>query len=289
VDGIDASQQRVRRYLLHALEIIERRALHSDTMDWAGVRAAALARCAGATGYADTHETIAGVLRQAGGPHSGFRPSRPDAARIVVEPPTGGLVDGVAHLRLPGCGGGHRAYRAAGHRLMRRLADAGPAGWVVDLRGNRGGNMWPMLAVVAPLLPYGVLGYFVPPAGPDQVWQLRWRRVLLSGRTQVLTAARRRLPATPVAVLTDARTASSGEAVAVAFRGRPQVRAFGTATMGMTSANETHPMRDGALMYVTTAYFADHRRTVYRGPLQPDDDGGADPLAAAVSWILRPS
>ncbi|MEV4512366.1 S41 family peptidase [Dactylosporangium sp. NPDC049525] len=283
------AQRRVRRYLLHALTIIERRALYSATLDWATIRAEAVAGCAGAVEYADTHEFLAGVLRQAGGPHSGFRPPRPGGTRRAVEPPSGGLVDGAGHLRLPGCGGGHREYRAVGHRLVRDLAAAGPAGWVVDLRGNNGGNMWPMLAVVAPLLPRGVLGYFVPPAGPDLVWRLRRRRVTLGRRTQARTGPHHPVPATPVAVLTDGRTASSGEAVAVAFRGRPRVRTFGTATMGMTSGNETHLLRDGTLMYVTSSYFADHRRTVYRGPLPPDEDGGGDPLTAAVDWIRRTS
>ena len=108
--------------------------------------------------------------------------------------------------------------------------------------------------------------------------------MLFKGR-QLARAAGPRLPAAPVAVLTDGRTASSGEAVAVAFRGRPDVRTFGAATAGMTSANETHRMRDGAVIVVTVADFADHRRTVYRGPLPPDDPGGDDPLAAAVDWV----
>lgn len=29
---------------------------------------------------------------------------------------------------------------------IRRLLAQRPCGWIVDLRGNRGGNMWPMLA-----------------------------------------------------------------------------------------------------------------------------------------------
>ena len=34
-------------------------------------------------------------------------------------------------------------------------------GWIVDLRGNFGGNMWPMLLSVEPLIGNGTLGYFV--------------------------------------------------------------------------------------------------------------------------------
>ncbi|MET7425962.1 S41 family peptidase [Dactylosporangium sp. NPDC005555] len=280
------ARRRVRRYLLHALALMERNALYRDDVDWPAVRADALAGCAGAVAYTGTHETLRRVLRQAGGPHSGLRPPGARTTAKAPAPPTGGLVDGVAHLRLPACGGDSRGYRDAGNRVVRELAAAGPAGWIVDLRGNQGGNMWPMLAVAAPLLPDGVLGHFVPPHGPDQVWTLRRGRIALAGRTLARTGN----PPTeaPVAVLTDGSTASSGEAVAVAFRSRPHVRTFGTPTHGMTSANETHQLRDGTRMYLTASYFADHHRTVHRGPLQPDDPGGTDPLTAAATWVRAP-
>ncbi|MFG2044997.1 S41 family peptidase [Dactylosporangium sp. NPDC048998] len=282
------ARRRVRRYLLHALGIIEGSALYRTDLDWPAVRADAIARCAGAVAYADTHETIAAVLRHAGGPHSGLRPPRTVHTGRTPELPSGGLVDGVGHLRLHGCGGDHRGYRDTGGRIIRELAatrPTPPAGWIVDLRGNQGGNMWPMLAVVAPLLPDGVLGHFVPPGGPVQTWTLRKGRILLAGR-KLARSTGPRTPG-PVAVLTDTATASSAEAVAVAFRGRPGVRTFGTPTAGMTSANESHLLRDGTRMHLTVAYFADRHRTVYRGPLQPDDPGGTDPLAAAADWIRR--
>ncbi|MDG6103729.1 S41 family peptidase [Dactylosporangium aurantiacum] len=287
IDGVHRlARRRVRRYLLHALDVIESTALHRDTVDWPATRADALAGCADAVTYAGTHDTIAAVLRRAGGAHSGLRrPGVRGAGGPATAVPTGDVVGGAGHLRLPSCAGEHRAYRDAGLRTVRGLAAAGVTGWVVDLRGNQGGNMWPMLAVLAPLLPDGVLGHFVPPDGPDRTWTLRRGRVLLDGRTLARAPVGGVSGTGRIAVLTDGRTASSGEAVAVALRGRPHVRGFGAATAGMTSANETHLLRDGARMHVTVAWFADHRRTVHRGPLPPDEPGGADPLAAAVVWL----
>ncbi|GAA3239681.1 S41 family peptidase [Dactylosporangium siamense] len=289
----DWRQRRTRRYLLHALEIVERRALFRDTVDWPEVRAEAVAACAGAVAYADTHQTLKAVAKRAGGMHSGLRPPKPSGAWGGATMPSGEVVDGIGRLRLPSCGGGARTYRDTGHRLMRDLTAAGPHGWVVDLRGNQGGNMWPMLSVAGSLLPDGVLGYFVPPAGPDLEWRVRDGRVLLDNRrvrfgarTTARTIGPHR-PDVPVAVLTDGQTGSSGEAVAVAFRGRPDVRTFGSETAGMTSSNETYQLRDGALLSVTASWFADHHHTVHRGPLQPDESGGTDPLAAAVDWIRR--
>ncbi|WP_433065103.1 S41 family peptidase [Dactylosporangium sp. CS-033363] len=276
---------RVRRYLTHALDLMESSALFRAELDWPAVRADAASRCAGARTFADTHAVLSEVLRRAGGAHSGLRaPGRP-STMPDPQPPAGGLVDGtVAWVRLPGSG--HKEYKRIGSSLVRDLAAAAPTGWIVDLRGNRGGNMWPMLAVLAPLLPEGVLGYFVPPGGAEQAWTLDAGRIRLAGRE--LARAQRppvRTPGRPLAVLTDGKTASSGEAVAVALRGRPDVRVFGAPTEGFTSANETHRLRDGARLYLTVAWFADHRRTVYRGPLPVDDPGGADPLTAAAAWL----
>ncbi|WP_433619259.1 S41 family peptidase [Dactylosporangium sp. CA-139114] len=281
--------RRVHRYLLHALALMESDALHRADVDWPAARADAVARCAGALTYAETHPVLAEVLRRAGGPHSGLRPPRRNETAPAAEPPaaalpTGELAGGVARLRLPGCVAGRRAYRDAGRRLVRALASAEPAGWIVDLRGNRGGNMWPMLAVVAPLLPDGVLGHFVAPGRPDQTWELRRGRILLAGRVMDRAGAPPgRAAGRPLAVLTDGLTASSGEAVAVAFRARPDVRAFGAPTSGMTSANQTHRLRDGARLHLTVAYFADRDRTVHRGPLPVDG-----PAEAAEAWLRRP-
>lgn len=80
---------------------------------------------------------------------------------------------------LPSCPGdlrSVRAYAAAGGRALRQHESAD--GWVVDLRGNSGGSMWPMLAVALPLLGGdGVIGAFVTRDGARTPWWARRRRV----------------------------------------------------------------------------------------------------------------
>ena len=53
-------------------------------------------------------------------------------------------------------------------------------------------------------------------------------------------------PAPAVAVLTGPHTASSGEAVAIAFRGRPHTRSFGATTAGATTSPNSYRLTDGA-------------------------------------------
>jgi len=56
-----------------------------------------------------------------------------------------------------------------------------------------------------------------------------------------------------VAVLTDAKTASSGEAVAIAFRGRGRTRSLGSPTAGLTSTNTAFDLPEASRITLTTA------------------------------------
>src|SRR4051812_15802719 len=44
---------------------------------------------------------------------------------------------------------------------IKELETHAPCGWIVDIRGNRGGSMWPMLAGVGPILGEGLVGEFI--------------------------------------------------------------------------------------------------------------------------------
>lgn len=66
----------------------------------------------------------------------------------------------------------------------------------------------------------------------------------------------------PVAVLTDSQTASSGQAIVAAFKGRPHTCSFGPPTYGVPTANQEEQLSDGALMVLTLAVDAD--RTGHR-------------------------
>jgi C-terminal processing protease CtpA/Prc len=107
-----------------------------------------------------------------------------------------------------------------------------------------------------------------------------------------------RLAGTPeVAVLIDRSTGSSGEAIAVAFRGRPHTRFFGEHTQGSSTVNETFALSDGASMWLTIGVQADRAGKQYPSGLAPDvavPSGNAilppaqDPVVqAALNWLCR--
>ena len=249
--------------------------MYSDRVDWPQARQ----EVAAVLGDPDAlHLALYRIVQTAGGPHSGIR--RRVLALGVPELPIARLEGDVAVVRLPACSAQDaRTYEAAGHRA---LAGFGATRWVVDLRGNGGGTMWPMLAVVAPLLrpgPEGRIGAFVDRAGVSTPWRLAGGAVL-ADRQPMARAAPGSLPG-PVAVLVDGGTASAGEAVAVAFRGVPDVRSYGSPTLGMSSSNETVPLPDGAVLNVTTSRFADRNGQVYGSRISPDVPTD-DPLSMAL-------
>jgi len=259
-----------------ALDLMEQRALFADKVDWTAARAEV---AAAAEDPEQLELALFHLVRKVGGPHSGLR--RPLHAAGAPDVPTVEMQGDAAVVTLPACAARDgRAYVEAGKAA---LASVDPARWIVDLRGNGGGSMWPMLAAVAPLLRGdGELGAFVDRDGGSIPWTLH-EGVLASGRTpQVLGTDGRREGA--VSVLTDTHTASSGEAVAVAFRGLPDVRSYGTPTLGFSTGIETVTLPDRLVLSVATSRFADRTGTVYGGRVTPDVPS-EDPLSMAL-WDL---
>lgn len=182
--------------------------------------------------------------------------------------------------------------------LQQRLRDADSSprcGWIVDLRNNSGGNMWPMLLGVEPLLRIPgdgiqVLG-MLRGAGPNVPWESHDGTLMAKGRPILgfgQPGYRLREPGGPVAVLLGERTASSGEATALAFRGRPDTRSFGAPTAGFATSNSSIRLPDGTLFLLTDTLMADRNGVGDGGPIVPDQvtEGEAATLAAAHRWLL---
>jgi C-terminal processing protease CtpA/Prc len=94
------------------------------------------------------------------------------------------------------------------------------------------------------------------------------------------------------AVLIGPRTASAGEAVTIAFRGRPNTRSFGAATAGLTNGNGTFPLPDGSTIVLASVEELDRNDRAYTGKIEPDvavaasSTDGNDPVEiAAAAWL----
>jgi carboxyl-terminal processing protease len=181
------------------------------------------------------------------------------------------------------------------------LQKAGACAWIVDVRANGGGNMWPMLAGIGSLLGDTIAGSFGG-RSPSPRWYYKdgVSGILDSvGKLDTVSRVtvppvRLRDPAAPIAVLFDEGTGSSGEAVVIAFIGRPNTRTFGSRSAGYATVNRGLRLADGANLVVTTGYNADRRGHVYGDQLIPDStvtlpSGWPSPTdrvtASAIGWL----
>lgn len=299
-----------RRYFGDALDIMERHSLRRKTIDWPAFRVAALQRVEGAKTRRDTHEALRQTLQALGDHHSFLQSpaiSLPGSAgkNLPVHPAfvaSGRMFGRIAYVSVPGYRDGteeqNTHFANTLQRIVAGLEAQGPAGWIVDLREDRGGNMWPMLAGIGPILGEGEVGGFTY-GGNTVAW---WYRNGTAGSGSYAGARvsdpplRLSQPRPAVAVLTGPHTASSGEAVAVAFRGRPNTRSFGAGTCGLSTGNARFPLSDGAVIYLATSTYVDRLGRLYGEVIPPDEpvadspenQVGADPVvAAALQWLTK--
>jgi C-terminal processing protease CtpA/Prc len=304
------------RYLNYALDIIEDNSIQRSAIDWRVYRAQVADQARGAEVPADTHLALRYALGNLGDGHSYLMTPRQAenlssapvsnarTGRRLVPPRAESLSASVAYLRLPGVAGGTQAQQVAFAEQVQGLIAAQETGeqcgWIVDLRDNTGGNLWPMLAGIGPLLGDGDAGAAMHPDGSRKPFWYRDGRAGLGEYVQLRVAGqpyRTRLPQPPVAVLSGRATASSGEVILGAFLARPNAASFGSATRGLSTGNRTFPLSDGAALVLTVAATSDRNGRVLSGPIAPDfeipETRQEHPLLAqaavqaAMSWLER--
>jgi carboxyl-terminal processing protease len=307
------------RYVEAALDIVQRHSLNPGAADWATLRRATLEHARGAVSTADTYPALRFALRELGDRHSYLLAPGPAAALLVapvsnartgraaVEPIAQTRAGRFAYLSVPGFAGGTPSDQARfAADLQARIASldtSDTCGWILDLRRNTGGNLWPMLAGAGPLLGDGELAASVYPDGSRRAIWYEHGRAGFGDYVQLRVASpyTLRAPDAPLAVLIGGRTASSAEVLVAALRGRERTRTFGAPTRGLSAGNRTFELADHAALVLTVAATSDRAGRIDLGPITPDEPvdgrGGvageaprdaprADPVAAAaLAWL----
>ena len=289
----------VREYLEEVLRIMQASSINRLTIDWNSLRTEVFAAAGAAQSVADALPAIRVALTRLGDGHSIYR--TPAGTTVFVPtrscsgsggPSPAGVPPIIGYVSVGSFGGSGEQAAAFADAIQDRIR-AGDrddlVGWVVDLRGNGGGNMWPMIAGVGPILGESLLGYFIGPAGETTPWEYRngaaWSGGAVAQRVTAPYRLRREQPR--VAVLSDNGIASSGEATLIAFRRRPNTRSFGVASCGLSTANRTFALSDGATLILTVAVMADRTGTRYGDQVVPDEllSDRSELIRRAVEWL----
>jgi len=298
----DPPSKEVKKFIEEFTDIIKQNAIYKDSLNWAAMQPdidklskglKTVNEAAVVTAY------IMGKLRAAGDHHSFIqtRISAEGYAKSDLDParPYAKLLNGkIGYINVPGfasindTAGVH--FATAIQQLIHGLDSANVInGWIVDLRNNSGGNMWPMIAGLGPLIGNGTLGYFVN-ARYENKWVYKNGN---DGSVSVKNPYTVKSPGTKIAVLIGPGTVSSGEATVISFIGKPNVKLLGQPTGGYTTANNGFKLSNGAYLYLATSYEADRNKKKYLGKISPDilvdkpaKDNNDPAIDAATNWIM---
>ena len=275
-----------QQYVKKAVKLMDRQGLFAEGPEWEEARAAALA--AKPATKEEAYEVTRQALKVAGGKHSFIYTVEGQQESAAEDKETAPSVtekdNGILLIVLPAFSGQTKEENQRYvHAVLDALPEAGSPeeeslkGVVIDLRGNTGGNMYPMIAAVHRFLP------------DDDILRFKSnKRTMPITKDFILRSvgieSKPRIDC-PVALLTDGHTASSGEAALICFRGLENVRTFGGPTAGYASANTPFQMPDGSKLVLTVS--CDMART---GEVFCDDPIAPDvatdrPVEDAVEWI----
>ncbi|MFN0202092.1 MAG: S41 family peptidase [Bacteroidia bacterium] len=307
-----------KKYMKLAFQHIENNSIRKDSVDFVKLKNTTNLLISKAKTTEDCYPAVEYVLGQLGDNHSFLM--KPQAAEEWVKPAEtqspetkAKTVSGFgvymekqfAYIQMPAFSSGNvevcQTYADSLQSIIRSLDNQEIKGWVLDLRQNQGGNCWPMLLGIAPLLGNGKYGYFVDGNQKRYAWFHTNGKVGLDNGTLLKLPHKSYVlkhQNLPIAVLTGDKTASSGEVVTVAFRAVQNVRSFGSPTHGLSTGNSSFDMKDGSRIFLTTSIYADRTGKLYGGKILPDvtipnaneikanDFRNDETLKQAKTWIL---
>lgn len=213
--------------------------------------------------------------------------------------PSGKIMkNNIAYLNLP-------TFVSSDSKLIEKYADTlqtliaqldkqNPKGWIVDLSNNGGGNSFPMIAGVGPLIGNGICGYSFSGNGSIRqlIYNNGWTGVSWVGGDSSLVLLKSnpyqlKNPNKPLAVIYGNGTGSSGEVTAIAFIGLSNSKSFGQETYGISTRIDNFEMSDGSFLNLASGVAADRNQKKYDGRIKPDVEtvDNESAIFAACKWI----
>jgi C-terminal processing protease CtpA/Prc len=272
--------------------------LYSERVNWEEVNTKFIELTKGKQSVEDLKEGLQYLINSLGDKHAGFR-SPKDGSLIVYyndevkemddirDPKFINTVindistkfsyqlleNGIGYLKVVAIGRGDVKEQADFIRNgLVNLKAKGVDKWIVDLRFNGGGNMDPMLSGLAPLVGKGFIGGAINNRNEIRTHKIEngqyynYNRLAceMNGMPEIK-------PDEKVAVLLSRYTISSGEMVAVAFKGRDNTLFIGEETAGYTTGNGYDKVSDELALVISQDVFMDRDKNVYHNKVGVDE------------------
>jgi carboxyl-terminal processing protease len=268
------------RQLQEAITIMKKHYYRKDAVNWDSLALAAEQKLAQAETCEDAFKTVNWCFSSFNETHSFLMPPNTAAlynndtsvlkTRVSLFQLMGPLKTelyadkGIAYLDIPWVSTTDAAICTkiadSIQQLISSLDVKGINKWIIDLRNNKGGNCWPMLAGIGPLLGEGVCGYFLTESEKVPIsCQVSQKPYKMKNEKNWIV------------VLTGPKTSSSGEILALAFKGKEHTSLYGQPTAGFTTANSTYTLTDNSMLVLTVCQEADRNGKIYEGKILPDE------------------
>ena len=274
----------IEKYIKHLKKTVKNNSIYSDSLDWKKIHQELQILSEGMEGLEDAPvlaNYLLNKLREKGDNHSFLMNKIMTNAAFESntdegEPYAKMLDSNTAYLYIPGVSTLNDSILLNfAYKIQVLIKDLDSKylikTWVVDLRENTGGNMYPMIAGIGPLIGDGLAGYFISPK-KEEKWFYKNGASWEDARLQVKIKQPYYLKNIniKIAVLIGENTASSGEMTAISFIGKSNVKLFGQETAGYITANEGYPLLDGSNLYLAVARVADRNKKIYLDGIKPD-------------------
>lgn len=285
-----------KRYVEEALEIIENNSIRKDSINWKSFRATILNRIDEKDDIKESHEHIRKALYKLGDNHS-FLLTKDVEAKIFndknpIPRVYSDTISGkIGYIKIPHFLGNDRQVNQFANDIQDKikwLDSYGLNNWIIDLRGNTGGNMFPVYLGLAPILGSDISGYFKKINNKLLPWSFKKNTVFVGDEKKLTIEDSYSLKSDihKIAVLIDGKTGSSGEAIAITFKGMKNTQFFGQPTYGISTGNNVFELSDGTKLVLTTSIFVDRNKKIYGGKVEPDVYT-YQPKKEAIKWLLN--
>lgn len=209
------------------------------------------------------------------------------------------LPNKIGYLKIVGIGGNvdgqTEAERIRG--AIRELCKKDVEKWIIDLRYNGGGNINVMMAGLAPFFDRQKL---VSIQNRDEEIQgtaeVKKGNFWYYGMNAFKMKRKPKMKKAKIAILTSRWTVSSGEIIAIAFKGQSNTKSFGEVTGGYTTNNCYEVINNEIALIISTGIFCDRNGNKYVQNVPPDvevpfeveEDPGKDlGISAAIQWLVE--
>jgi hypothetical protein len=294
----------VKKYIKDFHKIVKQNSIYSDSLNWESIDSDIKLLSNGMKSLDEAKSVTSYILDKliAAGDHHSFILSKTNTEKsnngnLDDREPSGKMLNkNIGYIYVPGfLSSSDSASKRFSEKIQSIIKELDLQneikGWIVDLRENTGGNMYPMIAGLGPLIDNGTLGHFVSSNNKREYKWYYENGKCGAGIGTIVNIKNFYFPKnrnSRIAVLVGENTASSGEMTTISFIGKSNTKLFGQPTAGLTTANHGFKLSDKSTLLLAVSTVTDRNNKKYLQSINPNIICDNDKIMElAENWVLE--